>query len=352
MGKIIRRFGSFTIESGIPMPKPAFPGGSKSRVSKAGAAVRAGTATPEDYQIIDTWRAAHRNVLNTFQALLRTRTKRKDVVVAQRLKRRKTVFGKLARFPSMELARMDDVAGCRLIFPSVEALYSFRESFNKGSFKHKLRNDPDKWDYIKKPKGTGYRGVHDVYEYDVNSEQGRDYKGLLLEVQYRTAAQHAWATCVEVVGFITESQPKFQQGDKRYETVMVYASELIARSAEQRHSCLPDIDSQTLVTEFLRLEGELGLLKLLRGLNTAHNHISGRKDMILIFQDDKLVIRDYRRTDAALQALFRLESEAPTRDVVYVRADKGEDVRNAFRNYFSDATEFLSLIDRACASLA
>ena len=247
---------------------------------------------------------------------------------------------------------MDDVAGCRLIFPSVEELYSFREHFNKANFKHKLRNDPDKWDYIKKPKMTGYRGIHDVYEYDVNSAQGKDYKGLLLEVQYRTAAQHAWATCVEVVGFITESQPKFQQGDKRYETVMVYASELIARYAEQKTSCLPHLDSQTLASEFSRLENELGLLKLLRGLNTAHNHISARKDMILIFQDDKLVIRDYRRPGAALQALFKLESEVPSSDVVYVRADKGEDVRNAFRNYFSDATEFLSLIDRACTQLA
>ena len=252
----------------------------------------------------------------------------------------------------MELARMDDVAGCRLIFPTIEELYSFRQHFNKGNFKHRLRNDADKWDYIKKPKKTGYRGIHDVYEYDVNSEQGRDYKGLLLEVQYRTAAQHAWATCVEVVGFITESQPKFQQGDKRYETVMVYASELIARHVEQKNSCLPDVDNQTLVSEFLRLEAELGLLKLLRDLNTAHNHISARKDMILIFQDDKLVIRDYRRSGAALQALFKLESETPSRDVVYVRADKGEDVRNAFRNYFSDATEFLSLIDHACAHLA
>ncbi|MGI4758548.1 MAG: RelA/SpoT domain-containing protein [Janthinobacterium lividum] len=345
----IKYIGPYVIETGIPLPKPAFPGGSKTRVSRAGNAIRTGSATPEDYQIIDTWRAAHRNVLNTFQALLRTRTRGQNIVVAQRLKRRKTVFGKLNRYPSMELSRMDDVAGCRLIFPTLEELYTFRQHFNQGSFKHKLRNDPDKWDYIKRPKPTGYRGIHDVYEYDVNSEQGRDYKGLLLEVQYRTAAQHAWATCVEVVGFLTESQPKFQQGDKRYETAMAYASELIARYAEQRSSCLPDTDSPSLVSEFSRLESELGLLKLLRGLNAARNHISNRKDMILIFEDDHLVIRDYRRSAAALQALFKLESETRTGDVVYVRADKGEDVRNAFRNYFSDATEFLSLIDQACA---
>ncbi len=73
----------------------------------------------------------------------------------------------------------------------------------------------DKWDYIKNPKTSGYRGIHDVYEYDVNSEYGLVYNGLLIELQYRTQAQHAWATCVEVVGFITENQPKFQKGDLR-----------------------------------------------------------------------------------------------------------------------------------------
>ena len=93
------------------------------------------------------------------------------------------------------------------------------------------------------------------------------------------------------------------------------------------------------------------MLKLLRNLNTAHNHISGSKDMTLIFQDDKLAIRDHRRSDVALRALFRLESETPGSDVVYVRADTGEDVRNAFGNYFSDATGFHSLMDRACAHL-
>jgi len=32
--------------------------------------------------------------------------------------------------------------------------------------------------------------------------------------------QHAWATAVEVIGLITESQPKFQRGDNRYERLL------------------------------------------------------------------------------------------------------------------------------------
>lgn len=157
-------------------PPSLFPGGSKQRVSRAGEAVRAKTATVEDMAVIDTWRAAHRSVLNTFQGILRNRTRGTDIVIAQRHKRRSTIFGKLARFPSMQLARMDDVAGCRLIFPNAEELYAFRKTLHSAHFNHQLKNEPDKYDYIKRPKGTGYRGVHDVYSYDVNSEHGKPYK--------------------------------------------------------------------------------------------------------------------------------------------------------------------------------
>ena len=89
--------------------------------------------------------------------------------------------------------------------------------------------------YIKNPKNTGYRGIHDIYEYDVNSAAGRELKGLYIEIQYRTLVQHAWATAVEVVGFITESQPKFEKGDNRYHLAMAYAAEIIARAHENHN---------------------------------------------------------------------------------------------------------------------
>ena len=135
-----------------------FPGGSKSRVNRAGQRVREGSANAEDLQVIDEWRAAHRAVLNTFKVNLIQRGRGKGIIFAQRHKRKRTIFNKLARFPSMNLSRMDDVAGCRLIFQSINELYSFRDQFHKARFKHKRRNadDKDKYDYIKNPKESGY----------------------------------------------------------------------------------------------------------------------------------------------------------------------------------------------------
>lgn len=334
-------------------PASNYPGGSKSRVTKAGAGVREGTVTFEDLAVINIWRAAHKPVLNTFQSILRNRTRHTDVIVAQRHKRKRTIFGKLHRYPGMELARMDDVAGCRLIFPDIAQLYDFRERLHRATFKHKRKNVVDKYDYIMHPKNTGYRGIHDVYEYDVQSESGKGSKGLLIELQYRTTAQHAWATAVEVIGFITSSQPKFREGDKRYETAMLYASEIIARAHEGRMSFLPDMSNDDLLHSFVELDHELGVMNLLRNLNTVDAEVNAKRNVILIFSDtDELETRSYSSATEALRVLFELEQENPGKDIVLVRADTSDDVRTAFRNYFSDAREFISLIEDGCHKLA
>lgn len=330
-----------------------YPGGSKSRVSRAGEHIRLGTATPDDYEVVEQWRAAHRGVLNTFQAILRNRTRGTKVSVAQRHKRKMTIFDKLTRFSGMQLSRMDDVAGCRLIFRSIRELQEFRATFHKAKFKHKLRNDPDKYNYIKVPKSTGYRGIHDVYEYDVNSDAGKSLAGLYIEIQYRTLVQHAWATAVEVIGFITQSQPKFQRGDTRYERAMALASELLARAHEQETGPFPSMPDQQVLDDFLSLDNDLHLMQTLRGLNSVKGGITDKRNSILIFsKEGELEVRNFREATDALRALFELEKDMPDRDIVLVRADSSEEVRLAFRNYFTDASEFVRLVDSACTKLS
>jgi putative GTP pyrophosphokinase len=336
----------------MPEVVSTFPGGSRGMVNRAGERVREGTTTDLDVAVIDTWRAAHRPVLNTFQAILRTRTRGTGIIVAQRHKRKLTIYDKLFRLPRMQLSRMDDVAGCRLIFPSISALRKFREKLHHARFEHRLRNEVEKYDYIQHPKSTGYRGIHDVYEYDVNSDHGKPYKGLLIELQYRTIYQHAWATCVEVVGFITESQPKFQQGDDRYEKILAIASEVIARAHESSKSCFPDLSDKEVVKQFSALDNELKFLRMLRNLNAASNEVTAKKNIILMFSDsEKLEIRSYRDATDAIKALFELEKAATGKDIVLVRADSSENVRIAFRNYFSDATEFIKFVETGCEKL-
>ena len=331
-----------------------FPGGSRARVTRAGDHVRDDIATPEDLLIIDTWRDAHRNVLNSFQSILRNRTRNTAIIVAQRHKRKRTIFDKLKRFDKMNLGRMDDVAGCRLIFNSISDIGEFRTKMHSARFKHKLKNERDKYDYISHPKPDGYRGIHDIYEYDVNSKAGQHLKGLLIELQYRTVYQHAWATCVEMVGYITENQPKFGRGDQKIKDVLCLASEVISRAFEDMTSSLPQVASKDVVDKFLELDNELKFMPMLRRLNAADGTISNSKNAILIFGQDEasaLEIRTYPTATVAFKALLDLERENPRKDIVLVKGDSPEQVREVFKNYFSDARQFVDLIDKGCELL-
>ena len=258
----------------------------------------------------------------------------------------------------MQLGRMDDVAGCRLIFKSVDKLRSFRREIHAARFKHRLKNTPSKYDYIANPKNDGYRGIHDVYAYDVQSDGGRSLKGLLIELQYRTIFQHAWATCVEIVGFLTVNQPKFGRGDVRFSRVLRLASEIISRAFEQMKSSLPDNSDKDIIEEFLELDKELGFMQILRDLNRADRQISKYKNIILIFKREPtgtevegLEIKSYPTAVTAMRALFELERELPGTDIVLVKGDRPEDLREAFKNYFSDAHQFIKSIDDGCNKL-
>ena len=264
-----------------------------------------------------------------------------------------TIFDKLKRYPKMQLGRMDDVAGCRLIFESLAELHAFRDEIHQANFNHRLRNSPDKYDYITHPKEDGYRGIHDVYEYDVRSLVGRSRKGLLIELQYRTKVQHAWATCVEVVGFLTVNQPKFGRGDRQIQHILRLASEVISRAFEGMKSSLPDKSDKDIVDEFVVLDRELKFIQMLNGLDAATREISSYKNVILIFRQQgessegsALEIKSYSSGTAALRALFELERSQPGIDIVLVKGDRPEYLREAFQNYFSDAQQFVKLVDK------
>ncbi|MFM7631157.1 MAG: hypothetical protein ACKO43_05030, partial [Alphaproteobacteria bacterium] len=85
------------------MSRDIKPQHSKARIDLAGNNIRNNCAQDEDIKIIENWRASHNHILNSWQATLRNRISKLNynVVFAQRLKRRKTIYDKLIREPSM-----------------------------------------------------------------------------------------------------------------------------------------------------------------------------------------------------------------------------------------------------------
>lgn len=253
----------------------------------------------------------------------------------------------------MQLSTMQDIAGCRVIFSNEEQLLDFRKSMHLARFKHDLKNkENDRYNYIMNPKTSGYRGIHDIYEYQVSSHQGVAWNGLLIEIQYRTQVQHAWATAVEIADLATFSRIKFSQADNDHQDFFRLASEILARNYENRNSCMNDLNNEDLIAEFLRVDMRLGMMLTFQNLKLSENKVRFRTNMILIFplQSDStkgsdLEVETFDSINKAIERYDQLEKDlAGKADIVLVRADNPESIRDAFRNYFSDAIDFVKYL--------
>ena len=297
---------------------------------------------------------AHRDVINTFQAMLRARAKNLDIEVAQRLKRRSTIMDKLTRHSGMQLARMDDVAGCRLIFQNIEALHKFRDKVHRANFKHILKNDKNKYNYIESPTERGYRGIHDIYEH--RSKKGNTKcDGLLIEVQYRTNVQHAWATAVEVVTQMTEHEPKFDRGDRRYIKLFCLGSEMLARTHEGMPPRLfPELSNKELYAEFEAVNDEIHVMQMLIDLMINEwiaDHAEADHIILHVNKEKGFKLYQFDLELEASTKLLELEKEFPEDNIVLVGAQSVEEIKSAFRNYFNDVRDFLNMMVKAYETL-
>lgn len=348
-----------------------YPEYTKSRVKKAGDAIRSNSLTEQDEKVVENWRSSHNHILNTWFVTLIHRIERGDVSVflGQRLKRKNTIYDKLRRpgTDSMSLERMYDIAGCRMVFDNLDDLYNFRESMiTESRFGHKLIKKHHK-DYIEKPKDSGYRGIHDIYSYKGDPRRNRirgktphkePWDGLFIEIQYRTKYQHAWATAVEVADIIKRSRTKFSAAaDVEQNQFFKYASEIISRAYEDSKSCYPLLSNEDLMNGFNAIEQRINLLQILKSVKSIKTNISdkGKKAIIIRLHIEnsvpKIEIKSFKSTTEANNRLLGLEKEFPSDDIVLVKADKISSIRNIFRNYFTDAEDFVKYVEYGIVAL-
>jgi putative GTP pyrophosphokinase len=173
----------------------------KGEVNRAGEAVRNAMSgklmSPDELdsalRILWWFRAVHSYPLGKANMGLRSvlRTEGLPPLVSQRLKRHNTVMDKLTREPSMQLARMQDIGGCRAVLDSIHDLRAVQNRIGR-NMRDRLKRTVD---YIERPRTSGYRGVHLIVTY-----QDRVGEERAVEVQLRTRVMHDWAIAVETMG--------------------------------------------------------------------------------------------------------------------------------------------------------
>jgi putative GTP pyrophosphokinase len=169
--------------------------------------------------IIEQFRAAHAEPLTGIAADLRhfvADLSGGGPEVGQRLKRMATILDKLDRQPTMALSRMNDIAGCRAVVATQVTVDALIDRLRAESPWELL---PKTWDYAAEPKPDGYRAKHLVAVAD----------GLRVEIQLRTAGQHAWAELVESIDRDVGSRAKFGEASPEFASALSEAADVVAR---------------------------------------------------------------------------------------------------------------------------
>ena len=343
----------------ISQPRWKTPEYSKREINEAGAAIRNSEISPEDraaaLRIVDNWRSAHAYPLHVFYMNLRGRCgSRKDILVAERLKRMDSIVGKLQREEGMQLYRMQDLGGCRMVLPTLQDVYTYSERFQKSRIRHELKRT---YDYIQTPKKSGYRSLHLVYRFKSDTPDKEIYNQypMLIELQFRTHLQHIWATALETIGLFTNQALKAGQGSEEILRFFVVVSSLFAI----REGCpiAPGTvnDEKELISEIEILNDQHHILDMLKAIRTVIDNDADKvpdKKGYYILQlnyETHMLTRwffkpsELDKANAMYDALEKKRNGAPL-DIVMVRAASYSTVKEAYPNYFMDIGEFIDLI--------
>jgi hypothetical protein len=303
--------------------------------------------------VAEWWRVTHVHPMRVYFLLLGRVAKLIDpkVTVSRRLKRMKSMVLKLSRNPNMQLARMQDVGGCRAVMESIEQVKQFVEPFRE-LLETGNRQKSEESDYIARPKQDGYRSIHVVVKYQPKSNRYAMFSDRRIEIQIRTRLQHAWATAVETVDFFLNQNLKLGGGDLKWRRFFALAATVFATE----ESCPPVPGTPPSVAglhaELKLLWHELLVLERLSAWATAlkFSETVVADDMYLLetdIQQKKIKITGWplddieEAHDAYSMAEHRIASN-PNQSAVLASAASLSDLRKAFPNYFGDTTVFIN----------
>lgn len=181
-------------------------------------------------ELVNEWRASFDYPLAAVLKQLEdaTHNVKVRVICSSRLKRMESILGKLRRPETrhMKLSRMQDIGGCRAIFPDLQSLDSFWK-LEEQKIK-KSASYVDSLDYIKSPKPDGYRGIHVIVRPEFSDPKYSGRNSHRIEIQLRTSLQHAWATTVESVDMFHSQSIKTGGGDLKWRRFFALCSTVIA----------------------------------------------------------------------------------------------------------------------------
>lgn len=329
---------------------------SRKKIIRAGENIKKKLEDSETLKIVDNWRASHGFPLHIIYTHLRRMCKSNPkTIVAERLKRMSSIRLKLNREPNMSLWNMQDLGGCRIIAPDIETALEYAEHYKKSRKRHIFRKERER-DYIKTPKLDGYRSLHHIYEYHSDNKDSPYNRNMLIELQFRSRLQHAWATAVEIMGMIKKRAIKSGEGTDEENRFFALVSSLFAILENQPTVPNTPSNKEELISEIKDLNDKYNFLELLSGIKMVAKaktegklkNKSGYLLLILDYEEMKLVISEFAlgKFQDANKLYIEIEKkrEDYRLDAVLVRVSSVKSLERAYPNYFMDITGFVKIV--------
>ena len=314
-------------------------------------------ASPEEkidaFEVVENWRFNHVYPIHAYTEAVQklvdefAGASAMRPVVGSRLKRLPSIYGKLKRFRDMKLSRMQDIGGLRVIFPAFEDVYAFERRLAEANLPLLKR----RCDYIERPKVSGYRSLHLIYEFR-DPTAPEEYQGIAIEFQLRDAIQHYWATTLETFSVFMGHSLKEGGGPEEtlrfFETASACFAHLEGSPCGEAYAGKSPKDLARELAELDRSLNVFGKLESYRNtLEITHRESRSGAYVLLKLNSRKgeVDVRFFERAElsAAYQAYSDTERGAQGEDVVLVAVHSLEELLSAYPNYFANTTEFVAL---------
>lgn len=356
-----------------------YPEYSRTQVRRAGDILRESNdpfSQVESIDILNNWKAAHELPLDKIMGDVIEYTEQFDFVktISQRRKRTESILLKLKLQPKLDLARMQDLVGFRIVFrhdehkknrEAIEKLLTELAYIEKGLKVKRKRN------YIDEPRQSGYRSVHVIFQLD--SPEYEEHKTMQVELQIRTRMQHIWATAVETVGMFDESNLKQGLGDQQWLRFFRIMSDIMAM--DEGTMAFDKVRKSKLCEELQTITKENNVVQQLNVIQAQHtalrravhdlekasrvdatqltpDYFLVKLDLIPFFEDKDneptIEVQTFSNDEhiEATEKYGEWEEDTHAHPLCFVLLAKSknfEAFQQGFPNYFADIREFMNL---------
>ena len=330
----------------------------RKQISRAGLTMLSSKSQKEvedAVTIINDWRSNHVFVLDQLKPFVSSLFEDNGIeplFSSQRLKRMTSIQYKLDLNPNMGLGGMQDIGGLRFVLQDVSTLektFGLIKQYLPENFTIYKIND-----YVnERPKSSGYRSIHVVYQYSSRDER---YDGLRVELQIRTKLQHNWATAVETAGLASNTSLKSSQGDNNWLLFFKVVSCLM--SIKEHKPMMPEYEKHTmekLMRMCFKMDKKYKYTDTLKALRVTVHTVEEKQyidDLYLIiinFEETMVTITGYstaERNDAIKQYAAEEETAIEGKKaVVLVAVDNIRNLKEAYPSYFLDTSEFITVLE-------